>query len=280
MVWCKAALAALRIVPFTLLVASGESAVLKPETINAWQDYIKQEDISVQKRTADGQCFFWADQDPSRFAKLRAGSMIVEPIGEHNPLHVPSGLIHHWIGAIFIPNYSAEDLLSITRDYGHYKEYYKPGVADAKSISTSPNRDEFTIRFVNSSVLSRTSLEGTYTTDFFRLNDKRWYTVSLTTQMQEIRDFGQSKEKRLAPDQGSGSIWRLYSTARLEERDGGVLLEIEAIALSRDIPAALHWFVDPIVRRVSRESLEKSLTETAEAVRNHAHACAEQAACK
>lgn len=278
MAWCKVALAALKILPFTLLVAAGESAVLKPETVSAWQDYIKQEDLSVHKRTADGQSFFWADQNPTRFEKLRAGSMIVEPMGEPNPLHVPSGLIHHWIGAVFIPNSTAEDLLSVTRDYGHYKDYYKPGVADAKPISTSPDRDEFTIRFVNSSVLSKTSLEGTYSTDFVRLNDKRWYTVSLTTQMQEIRDFGQAKEKRFAPNQGSGYIWRLYSTARLEERDGGVLLEIEAIALSREIPAALHWFVDPIVRRISRESLEKSLAETVDAVRNHAQACAEQAA--
>jgi hypothetical protein len=53
----------------------------------------------------------------------------------------------------------------------------------------------------------------------------------------------------------------------LEERDGGVYIELEAMVLSRDIPAALRWVVDPIVRRVSRSSLETSLQQTADAVR-------------
>ena len=41
---------------------------------------------------------------------------------------------------------------------------------------------------------------------------------------------------------------------------------LEAIALSRDIPAALRFVVDPIVRRVSRNSLLISLQQTDEAV--------------
>jgi hypothetical protein len=72
----------------------------------------------------------------------------------------------------------------------------------------------------------------------------------------------------LAPDAGSGYIWRLYSLSRFEQRDGGVYIELEAIALSRNVPASLHWLVNPIVRRVSRNSLELSLQKTAEAVRS------------
>ena len=37
------------------------------------------------------------------------------------------------------------------------------------------------------------------------------------------------------------------------------------MALSRPIPMTLHWVVDPIVRRVSRASLETSLEQTREA---------------
>jgi hypothetical protein len=35
--------------------------------------------------------------------------------------------------------------------------------------------------------------------------------------------------------------------------------------LSRPIPMTLHWVVDPIVRRVSRATLETSLEQTREA---------------
>ena len=66
--------------------------------------------------------------------------------------------------------------------------------------------------------------------------------------------------------QGGGYIWRLASQVRLEERDGGVYLELEVMALSRDIPGSLRLFVEPIVRRVSRNSLAESLRQTEDAV--------------
>ena len=46
-------------------------------------------------------------------------------------------------------------------------------------------------------------------------------------------------------------------------------VELEAIALSRDIPGSLRWMVEPIVRRVSRSALVVSLQETADAVRSN-----------
>jgi hypothetical protein len=62
----------------------------------------------------------------------------------------------------------------------------------------------------------------------------------------------------------------LYSVSRFEERDGGVYVEVEAMALSRDIPAALRVFAEPIVRRVSRDSLLTALRQTEKAVRSAA----------
>ena len=86
--------------------------------------------------------------------------------------------------------------------------------------------------------------------------------------MQEIRHYGRSDEQELPPNQGSGCIWRVSSTCQVRgERDGGVYIELEAIALSRDIPVALRWVVDPIVRRVSRNTLLISLQQMEEAVR-------------
>ena len=69
-----------------------------------------------------------------------------------------------------------------------------------------------------------------------------------------------------------GLIWRVHSITHFEERDGGVYIEVEAIALSRDIPAVLRWVVDPIVRRVSRASLATSLQQTEAAVRSRSTA--------
>ena len=86
--------------------------------------------------------------------------------------------------------------------------------------------------------------------------------------MQEIRHYGKSDEQVLPPDQGKGFIWRLYSVTRFEERDGGVYVELEAIALSRDIPVALRWVVNPMVRRVSKNYMLTSLQQMEGAVRS------------
>jgi hypothetical protein len=85
--------------------------------------------------------------------------------------------------------------------------------------------------------------------------------------VQEIHNYGHPNETKLPPSEGTGYLWQIYSVARFEERDGGVYMELEAIALSRDIPAAIRWIVDPIVRRISKNALLTSLRQTAEAVR-------------
>jgi hypothetical protein len=70
----------------------------------------------------------------------------------------------------------------------------------------------------------------------------------------------------LPEDQGTGLIWRLFGITRFEERDGGVYVEVEAIALSRDVPASVRWLVEPLIRHVAKASLINSLQQTRDAV--------------
>ena len=76
----------------------------------------------------------------------------------------------------------------------------------------------------------------------------------------------------------------ISSIARFEQRDAGVYIELEAIALSREIPAALRFVADPSVRRVSRNSLLASLQQTEEGVRgsivNGRHVCRRSGKCR
>jgi hypothetical protein len=92
------------------------------------------------------------------------------------------------------------------------------------------------------------------------------YNVADTTRVQEIEDYGHPEAHLLAPDTGNGFIWRLHSIARFEERDRGVYLELEAIALTRDIPSSLRWLVKPVVNHLSMSSLATTLRQTREAV--------------
>ena len=119
---------------------------------------------------------------------------------------------------------------------------------------------------LNKALFSKTAFDCECLSSYFPLDGKRWYGVGYSTRIRQIEDFGQPTQHELPPDVGSGYIWRLYSLFQFEERDGGVYVEVEAIALSRDIPSALRWFADPIVRRISRGSLLTSLQQTRTAV--------------
>jgi hypothetical protein len=123
------------------------------------------------------------------------------------------------------------------------------------------------MRVVNKEVVAQTALDMEYETCYFKVDELRWYSITHTTRVQEIRHYGESNEQQLPPDHGSGYVWRLCSIARYEQRDGGTYVEVEAIALSRDIPLGLRFLVSPIVRHVSRNSILTSLQQTKDAVR-------------
>lgn len=113
---------------------------------------------------------------------------------------------------------------------------------------------------VDKAMFMRRALASEYRSRFRQVDGTKWYRVAQTTRVQGLADT-----RRIPDGEGSGYIWRLATIARYEERDGGVYIETEAMALSRAIPMTLHWVVDPIVRRVSRSSLDTSLEQTREA---------------
>jgi hypothetical protein len=253
----------------TLLVcipAILNAAELKKETLRAWDEYIRAANLRMQERLGPDDRFLWIDEAPDRIRQVRAGVTLVSAVGTHNPKRVPSGLIHHWIGAAFIPNTTREGVFGVVRDYSRYKEFYKPAVIDSKPVSQSGMHDTFSMLLLNKAVVGRTALESDYESSYFQVDSKRWYSLAHATRVQEIDDYGQPGERKLPPNKGRGYIWALYSISRFEERDGGVYVELEAIALSRDIPLSFRWIVDPIVRRVSRDALLTSLTQTSDAV--------------
>jgi hypothetical protein len=249
---------------------TASAAHLKPETLQTWDEYIQATTAEMQVRLNSDGPFLWADESPDRGAKLRNGEIVVAPAGPHIPKRVPSGLIHHWIGATFIPNATLHDVLPVVRDYARYREIYHPAVIDSRAIATGESEDRFSMLLMNKSVVSKTALESDYRASWFRVSDQRWYGVSETMRIQEIAGYGTDGQRTLPEDEGTGLIWRIHGITRFEERDGGVYVELEAIVLSRDIPVALRLVVSPIVRRVSRESLMTSLRQTQDAVRSAA----------
>jgi hypothetical protein len=244
------------------------AADLKPDTIQAWNEYVRAAEQRNQKHLFQGNLFLAIDALPADAERLRQGDIIAAPAASSVPVKIPAGLIHDWSGAIFIPNASVRDVLQVVRDYGQYKTVYHPNVVSARRLETSEGEDRFSMVVMNKSFFAKSALDFDYHATFTQLDSQRWYAVTESTRVQEVAQYGGPSPHMLPEGHGTGIIWRLYSIARYQERDGGVYVELEAIALSRDIPGSLRWMVEPIVRRVSRSALVASLQETADAVRS------------
>lgn len=259
-------LAAISLLP--ILAGAMSAGALKSETAEAWDRYIQTASARMQQRLTSGATFLWVDESPDRLAAVRNGEILVSPNGPSTPRRVPSGLIHDWMGVAFLPNTTIDQVVSVSRDYPHYKQFYPPGVLESKALSMSPSEDRFWILADNKSILTRTALDGDYKSDLFRVDRQRAYCITQSTRIQEIEDYGSQRQRMLPVDEGYGFLWRVLSITRYQERDGGVYMEVEAMALSRDIPFSLRLIIDPIVRRISRGSLFTSIKQTGDAVRS------------
>ncbi len=179
---------------------------------------------------------------------------------------IPHGLIHDWIGAIFIPNVSIRDVWAVLDDYDRYADYYGPTIRHANLLSRDTDREAYRVHYVRKALLVTVALDVEYESRFYWLDEHRWYSVARSTSLREVHNYGEPGERTLASDDGSGYMWRAFSILKLDESDDGVYVEQESIALSRNIPASLRWLIEPFVERLSRELTIGWLRQTRAAV--------------
>lgn len=253
-----------------VLVCTAHAATLKPDTVNAWQEYVQSATTKLKAPVSAASHFLKIDQDQNSRRNFRMGEVLVTPGTSQGVKKVPSGLIHDWVGTAFIANVTLRDVLSVLRDYDRYENFYRPTVVHSRTVETGERDDRFSMVLMNQALFLKTALDSDFRCAYVRLSDRRWYSISESTRIQEIENYGVSGQRAVREGVGNGFVWRLSSITRLEERDGGVYIELEAIALSRDIPTSLRWVVEPIVRRISRNSVTVSLRQTESAVRSGA----------
>lgn len=263
---------AFAILVFIAVPAISQASELKQETLSAWEDYLRIANLRMQRNLRSsgirdaGNPFLWIEEQPDRSRRVRQGEILVAPVGEAGPQKVPDGLIHDWIGAIFIANVGINEVLAVVQDFNRYKDFYKPAVIESKLLRHTSEDYEFSVLGQKRVLFEKIVLEGQFESHCAELDGTRRYCISSSTRIQEINDYGQPAEHKLPPNEGHGYIWRVYDLTKFEERDGGVYVEVEAIALSRDISASLRWLTKAVMERVSRNSMSTILECTKDAV--------------
>ena len=212
------------------------------------------------------------DENSDRLHRVRRGEVLVAPVGSDNPHRVPDGLIHDWIGATFLLNVKLDDVMQVLDDYDRYKDFYKPMVVKSKLLERTDDHEKITLLMVQKAFFVTAAVETDNNVRIVRLGTTRVYSVSNSVRVQEIADYGQTGQRTLPEGSAPGYLWREFSESRLELRDGGVYVEIETIAMSRGIPMALRWLINPLVETLPRKMMLATLKDTRDAVNEEAKA--------
>ncbi len=240
---------------------------LKPETLEAFDAYIRKAETEMEQTLQGRGPFLWSDSSSERAQEVRGGKIVAQFWYGGGPVNVPHGLINDWIASAFVPEATAEDTLALIQDYDNHKNIYKPDVIESKLISRNDNNFRIYLRLLKKKIIT-VVLDTEHEVQYRPLDRTRWVCRSYTTRIAEVENAGSHQERVSPPDTGRGFLWRLYSYWRLQERDGGVFVECRAISLTRDVPFGLGWAIAPIIQKVPKESLIDTLTATCQALRS------------
>jgi hypothetical protein len=238
---------------------------LQPHTLETFAAYIRDAETAMQQTRQGKGPFLWSDGTPERAQQVRAGGVVAQFWSGRGPTKVPNGLIHDWIGAAFIPAVNLEKTLALIQDYDHHQTIYRPEVIASRLISHRNNDFQIYLRLLKKKIIT-VVLDTDHDVHYRSLDPTRALCRSYTTRIAEVENAGTSKEKVQPPDTGHGFLWRLYSYWRFQEQEGGVSVECRAISLTRDVPLGLGWMIEPIIQKLPKESLIRTLEATRRAL--------------
>jgi len=255
----------------SIATATTYAADLQLKTVTAFDKYVQAVESRLEREVKGGPFLYMdslpADRQKGEYERVRGGEVLMDKITHENDVkaEVPDGLVHHWVGVAFIPNHSLPQVLRVMQDYDHHADIYKPEVLRSKTLSHTGNDFKIYYRLFKKKVIA-VQLNTEHAAHFVPLSPTRLYSLSHSTKIAEIDSPDTKDEKEKPVGHDSGFLWRLDSYWRLEQKDGGVYVQCEAVSLTRDIPYGVKWMVSPFVTTIPKESLMSTLTSTRKAV--------------
>jgi hypothetical protein len=249
------------------------AAELKPEAVAGFDRYVRLSEQRMQTELRPGAAFLWVDGLPEArrnnvYAQLQRGEDVasrLETPDSSGDLRVPGALIHHWVGTVFIPGASLQQVLTLLKDYDHHAVYFRPEVEKSKTLEHAGEDFKVYLRLTRKKIVT-VVLDTEYEVHYEQLDAVRAQSRSYSTRIAEVAHPGESSERQMPPGKDNGFLWRLNSHWRFFETGRGVYVQCEAVSLTRDIPTGLHWLIAPFIESIPKESLEFTLRSTRAAV--------------
>jgi hypothetical protein len=260
------------------------AAELKQKTNTAFDLYVAATEARFANELRPGGTFLYIDgmnPDARRqaYEQLRQGEILVEKLetkASGVSSDIPDGMLHHWVGLIFIPGATLAKILPIVKDYDRRADLYKPDVSASRTIAHSGDDFKMFLR-LHQKRFTTVDFNTTYDVHWGSVDSTKVYSNSISTRIAEVKDPAKPDGEELPVGTGHGYLWRLNTYWRFEEKEGGVYLQCEALSLTRDIPTGLGWLIKPLVTSIPKQSLNRALGQTRTVVIEEAKKCCNSA---
>jgi len=263
--------AIMAMLPFPVQARAAE---LQADTASAWDKYFQWADQKVQRELAPPDKFLIEDYLPPKEQaevrrKLQAGQIFTGKVSGVVPADtsfaVPNAEIHHWWGAILLPNIQLSDLLSFLKDYDHHAGKFAD-VQQSRVISKQDDHYRFYFRLRHSQAIITAYYNTEQECQYKTWDSKHVSSRSNAYKIAELENPDTSSEREKSPGNDRGFMWRLVSWWRFEQVGSGVIVELESASLSRDIPLFVKLLpgVSDYIRSTPRKTLESILTSIRE----------------
>jgi hypothetical protein len=244
-------------------------SVLRTATMEAYGRYVQLTDARSEDEIRSGKVFLWMDgmtEEKRReaYAQLRGGEVVIdrlETLDGGKAIPCPSGIIHHWVAAVFIPGATLERTLALVKDYDHQSIYYAPEVQRSQTYVHKGDDYKIFLRFKRTKVIT-VVLDTEFDVHYGRVNATQAYSRARSTRIAQVGDPDTPKERELTRAEDGGYMWRMDTYWRFVQQDGGTYVQCEVVSLSRSIPVGVAWIAGPFVKSVPRESLATTMKAT------------------
>ena len=246
------------------------SAELRPKTVEAFDRYVQLTEARINGEVAQTEKFLYVDGlSPARrsqvLAALKRGEIFMERLqtldASGQKIEAPEAIIHHWLGAVFVPGANLQQTIALVQDYNRHQDIYKPEVVRSRLLTHQGNDFAIYYRLRKKKVITVT-LNTYHDVHYFPIDSRRCYSRSYSTKIAEVADADTPNEREKPVGHDGGFLWRINSYWQFEEKDGGMYIECESISLTRDIPTGLGWLIKPFVTSIPKESLEMTMSAT------------------
>lgn len=264
----------------------GGAAELKKKTTAAFDRYVAATEARFANELKPDGPFLYIDalKDSDRqkaYQQLKHGEILVEKLETKAPGvnadSVPDGMVHHWVGLIFIPGATLKQTLPLVKDYDRRADLYKPDVIASHTTWHKGDDYKMFLRLYQKK-FTTVVFNTDYDVHWGAVTPTRVYSNSISNRIAEVKDADKPDGPELPVGTGHGYLWRLNTYWRFEEKDGGVYLQCEAVSLTRDMPYGLGWLLKPLVTSIPKASLNRALGQTRVVVQDEAKKCCKTAA--